>query len=57
MAFRVNAYDADETNVNRLWDLEANRTSHLKKLQTIYKEREAVRTKSQKDHLKRQRQL
>lgn len=29
--------EADEINVNRLWQIEANRTKHLQNLGTIYR--------------------
>lgn len=56
MNFR-STFDADDTNVNRMWELKVQRTHHLKNLETIYKDKEIVRFKSEKDHIKRIKEL
>lgn len=57
MALRASESEADETSVNRMWDLKVERANHMKNLGTIYREKEIIRLKSEKDQLKRIRQL
>ena len=46
-------YNADDTNVSKIWELKARRTNHLKNLSVIYRERDEIREKSNKAVLQR----
>ena len=43
------SFDAYETNVFRIWEKKQNRNFHIKTLNTIYKEKEMLKNKSDQE--------